>query len=46
MRSDRSGRLQATTPFPDFNILVTAEQKRDVQSFEPVHRNGGAREAP
>jgi hypothetical protein len=26
MRSDRSGRLQATTPFPEFNVLVTAEQ--------------------
>jgi hypothetical protein len=26
MRSDRSGRLQVTTPFPEFNVLVTAEQ--------------------
>lgn len=26
MRSDRSGQLQATTPFREFNVLVTAEQ--------------------
>ena len=26
MRSDRSGQMQATTPFREFNVLVTAEQ--------------------
>jgi hypothetical protein len=35
MRSDRSGRLQATTPFPEFNVLVTAEQSGTARAPSP-----------
>src|SRR5262245_5849047 len=35
MRGDRSGRLQATTPFPEFNVLVTAEQSGTARAPSP-----------
>jgi len=35
VRSDRSGRLQATTPFPEFNVLVTAEQSGTARAPSP-----------
>jgi hypothetical protein len=35
MRSDRSGQLQATTPFPEFNVLVTAEQSGTARTPSP-----------